>query len=80
MNERLNNLRNQVDELLRWKDENMRVQVPFDSYGRNTIDIVQKDWLVATGKTVSGFGTVFDVSLEVSFDGDILLFPAKLNQ
>jgi hypothetical protein len=75
MNERIQKLKDQIKELQAWKLSNSIQQIPFNP-PVNTTRIMQDGMLVATGKTATGTG--LDIYLEVSFDGDLVLIPAKL--
>ena len=77
MQERYDNLRRQVDDLLKWKEDNERVQVPLSSYGANTIIIMQKDHLVVQPTfNISGSTAI---AIEVINQGDIFYIPAIIN-
>jgi hypothetical protein len=78
MQERFNNLRSQVDELLKWKEENQRVQIPLSSFGANSIDIMHQNHLVVTSDTSTTVG-FYDTWLEVNLNDDIFLLPAVLS-
>ena len=79
MEERIQKLKQQVKELLDWKASNAIQQIPFNPQA-NTIKLMQEGLLVITGNHVSGYGTTFDISLELDVGGFTILIPAKLNQ
>ena len=77
MNERYLQLRAQVDELLQWKEDNERVQIPLTSYGQNSIDIMQKNHLVVR-ETFTSTGSD-SASLQVINGTELFYVPVVLN-
>ncbi len=78
MNERLLNLRDQVDQLLQWKTDISRTQIPSDSFGAQSKKIMDIDHLVFTGMTTGDISALTKVSLEVKVGDDAIFLPAAV--
>lgn len=73
MNERILQLKKQVDDLLEWKKNDQQQQITLQNFGPNSRNIFHIDHMLFTGKTVAEPFASAEISLEAVF-GDLNVF------
>jgi len=79
MDNKLLQLKRQVDTLLDWKKRMEKQQITIFAYGKQSAKILQKNRLVVTGKTKVLSSITFNKAIEVDTNGVILYLPAAIS-